>query len=76
MPKSPKEPVGPNCPFYGYSMIAQSATTVGPVFTLVSSHGNQCGVITGRHSPCYLEAEGKRVEWRECSYIKAIRMEL
>ncbi len=66
----------PNCPFYGYSIAfnysALSSPSARPEFapiTLVHTHGNQCALITGAHSPCQMEAIGS-VDWQVCPLVQ------
>jgi hypothetical protein len=66
--------MSPNCPFYGRALYSM-ATLGAARFILMDSKGNQCGVMTDRTAPCYLEVNGQPVEWRECSILKEIRME-
>jgi hypothetical protein len=49
-----------NCRYYGHAMY----------FGLLMPNpgSNQCALITTAHSPCYLEIEGKPVEWSACRY--------
>ncbi len=64
-----------NCPFYGYSMFISGEPRQAPApFVLMSSAGNQCALIVGKHSPCYMEINQLPVHWSECPYIIDIRI--
>src|SRR3989344_8361901 len=41
----------PVCPFYGFN---------GMYGGFIETSGNQCGLVTESHSPCYMEIEGNR----------------
>lgn len=59
-------PTKPNCPFYGRACI----TNLDPqVLIFIETEGNQCGAVTGSHSPCYMEVEGNPVDWTLCSLV-------
>lgn len=47
------------CPFYGFS---------GFSGILMDTEGNQCALVTGSHSPCYMEFQGQKPDWDECRY--------
>lgn len=38
-------------------------------FNLIATHGDQCALITGAHSPCQLENTGQPVEWSVCPFV-------
>lgn len=59
-----------NCPFYGRYLFGSLSHVDQRPFMLLDSYGNQCAVIMVAHSPCYLEVEGKPVDWRECQRVK------
>ena len=63
-----------NCPFYGYSMF-RSGLREGHPFILISTTGNQCGLIVDAHSPCLLDVARAPVEWRDCPLIRSVRLE-
>jgi hypothetical protein len=49
------------CPFYGKA--------ASEMFTILSpTGGNQCALITGRHSPCVMELAGKAPELANCEW--------
>jgi hypothetical protein len=45
-------------------------------FLLLAPGGNRCGLIADAHSPCYLELQGRPVEWRRCDLMVAIGPDL
>ena len=47
------------CPFYGMAM--------GEGYFL-DTNGNQCALISGRHSPCKMELDGEKPNWYNCSH--------
>ncbi len=59
----------PNCPFYGRHLFNTSLIQRGTPFTLMDSRGNQCALVTGTYSPCYLELEGREVNWQDCKRV-------
>jgi hypothetical protein len=61
-----------NCPFYGYAMFTKTAGKLP--FVLIASGGNQCGLRTDAHAPCHMEMNQLPVEWRDCPYVKDVRL--
>ena len=61
----------PNCPFYGHSTHFTSPRQ----FILISTQGNQCALLFSTFAPCYMEINGKPIDWRECPNAKTIRGE-
>lgn len=62
-----------NCPFYGRHLFARANPEIGTVpFLLIDSHGNQCGLVTGAHSPCSMEIAHATPEWSECPRVSEI----
>lgn len=59
-----------NCPFYGRHLVWWGEVLSLPAMTLLDSQGNQCAIVFGSLSPCYLELENKPVDWRECIRVK------
>jgi hypothetical protein len=51
----------PQCPFYGYHAIEAFKV-------LVSSGGNQCGLITAAYAPCRMETAGLAPVLEECNF--------
>jgi hypothetical protein len=62
-----------NCPFYGCAMHTLSMQPLR--FVLLATHGNQCALVTDRHSPCLLEIDGQPIEWEACQRIGDMRPE-
>ena len=65
------DPLERNCPFYGYHL-----ALVGRPFVLLNSRGNQCAIVVDAFSPCYLEIEGKPVDWRVCVRVADRRINI
>lgn len=69
-----------SCPFYGRAIvsvqqpafpaladISGASVAVRPFTLFLSTGGNQCGLITGAHSPCRMETELQRPpDWSLC----------
>jgi hypothetical protein len=64
------------CWFYGYSMFVNMARD-GPSypFVLIPTHGNQCGIVTGSHSPCRMKIDGLEPDMEACPLLRDIRLE-
>ena len=77
-----------NCPFYGVSCIIPRkrhplAHHAGPLpsekpycasFILLPSGGDQCGLVTSSHAPCYMEyKQGKEPDWKTCDRVTDVR---
>jgi len=73
--KLKKIPSAANCPFYGAVYFEGQRGTPHPPFVLFPTEGNECAVVTNRHTPCYLEIEGQPVDWRNCVIVRLMRME-
>lgn len=67
-------PLHMNCPFYGHMMFVSTVPHGSMPFVLMASDGNQCGLITGSHSPCHMEVNHLPIEWRECPYVQGVRI--
>lgn len=52
-----------SCKYYGHSGIAAGIAGLGE---LIPTGGNQCGLITDAHSPCWMEMERQVPEWGSC----------
>jgi hypothetical protein len=68
-----------NCPFYGRNLVsfgAAPAVGVPAQAILWPTYGNQCALIIGAHSPCYMEIESLPVDWRKCKRVKEIAPEM
>jgi hypothetical protein len=63
-----------NCPFYGYSHFSASDPKHTFPFILLQMDGNQCGLVTTSHAPCWMEMNRQPVEWKECPYMKELRI--
>lgn len=66
-----------NCPFYGRHFVeGRFVPGSGPALpmALLNSEGNQCALVTTSFTPCYLEIEGKPVDWRSCKRVAMIRI--
>jgi len=64
-----------NCPFYGRHMFRNNSLVVDPPFLLLPQAGNQCGLVTTKHAPCYMEINHLDVDWRECPIVRETRLE-
>jgi hypothetical protein len=64
-----------NCPFYGRAYFEGVRGSQNPPFVLYPSRGNQCALITDRHSPCVLAGERAPVDWRACLIVRHARAE-
>ena len=63
------------CPFYGRAYFEGVRGGPLPPFVLYPTFGNQCALITDRHSPCVLEVEQRPVDFRACLIARHARME-
>ncbi len=59
---------GCNCPFYGFS--SPLGTSV-----MIPTRGNQCSLVQNAYAPCYLEINGKAVEWHTCDRVRELHGE-
>jgi hypothetical protein len=65
-----------NCPFYGRSLriVGLFSNGAGTPMALIDTRGDQCALVELRRSPCYLEIEGRPVDWRDCRIVARIRL--
>jgi DNA-binding CsgD family transcriptional regulator len=69
-----------NCPFYGrhfvwWGSVEVNGQRLNPFNLLASaSSRNQCAIVFGAQGPCYLEAESRPVDWRECKRVEECRI--
>lgn len=70
------EPNNRNCPFYGRNLVwfgeVEHPIPVPPQVVLWATNSNQCAVVLGRFSLCYMEVDGLPVDWRECQRMKEV----
>lgn len=56
-------------------MYRTNSLMIDPPFLLLQQGGNQCGLVTTKHSPCIMERGSEPVEWSVCPLVRDARME-
>jgi len=63
----------PNCPFYGRHMfLAAPQVPHSAAFLLIGHDGNQCALVMDACSPCQLEANKQKIDWRACPRMRDV----